>query len=243
MCRGGSTPCILDAPQFTDWLASGRAGDDPQQSFKVANDSFTAGLRWRDEDSEMCAHGHTDHQHTNASAAAECRGTIREDTCADRPAGFVCACVSRSVAFIAQDEMGADQRFNLISAAFFCIGTATVMLLCQLVTCFRAYIGRHCVSVRRDALRRVRQLDDEEGSPHRQRLANATQKSGATAAAAGDLRDLTRCAASCTLVVALVGGPLLLLAALPKEYGYWTGCGFRIPYVIPENSGRLVANG
>lgn len=46
-----------------------------------------------------------------------------------------------------------------------------------------------------------------------------------------ELVGLTQCAACCTLVVALTGGPaLLLLAWLTQiDRGYWVGCGFRIP--------------
>ena len=48
-----------------------------------------------------------------------------------------------------------------------------------------------------------------------------------------DLMGLTQCSLCCTLFTALIGGPILLLLAIPGEYGYWAGCGFRVPEVGP----------
>ena len=46
-----------------------------------------------------------------------------------------------------------------------------------------------------------------------------------------ELMGLTQCTLCFTLFAALIGGPALMLVALPRDHGYWAGCGFRIPEV------------
>ncbi len=84
-----------------------------------------------------CEFGHTDHTHANLSSVGECRRTLRLDQCEDEPPPFVCVCVSEAVRDRVRDPLSDDERFNLVAAAFFCLGTAGFMLALRLHGCVR----------------------------------------------------------------------------------------------------------
>ena len=250
LCRGNGA-CILDPPRYEDWLLSGRGGDDPRASFAEANESYYAGRDHVLAGTEECEFGHTDHLHADPDNVGICRLTLPFDDCSDDPKPFVCACVSEPVATSAQDPLGPELRFHLLSMAFVCIVTTVGMLFFRAVSFGRRYIARNCA--RSDALRRLERLeeapegsaDDEpagrsatrprggrdRGRPGKGRGKQRSNKPGDPEA---QLFELSRCAVGCTFYLAVLGGPLLILVAYPRAYGYWIGCGFPIP-TLPDS--------
>jgi len=272
MCQSKDDACVLDPPTWEDWYRSGRAGDVPlAESFRLyslANASYNEGAAYRQATwsrdgvtytNEACAFGHADHLHANLSTLGVCRRTLRLDTCEDEPAPFVCVCVSPHVRDRAQDPMSEDERFNLIAAAFICLGTAGFMCVLRLIWLANYVLHRHCCR-EADALSRLRQLDeDEDGLRATQRRhgrftrrrrdepAKAALVKRAPGSPEDEIIELSACVTCCTFAVALIGGPCLLLYAWPCllpgvgcDFDYWVGCGFRLPYVDPgDTSGRL----
>jgi len=251
---------------------SGRAGEvtlaESYALFVQANLSFTDGMSFRRSDTEACEYGHTDHKHTarvlqagsavfetDVSRIGVCRKNLVSDLCEDNPPPFVCVCVAKKVRDVAQDPISDDERFNLWLVSFGSIGVAAFMLVMRCIAYGRYLVQRHCCR-ESDALRRVHQQDDDDAATRsrtryftrRRREDKASLISSRPVHSVEDeIRELWGCAISCTLCVCLVGGPIVLVYAWPRPFPYWVGCGFRLPYVDPNDalSGRLttVLNG
>ena len=245
MCMNAQYGCILDPPQYEMYVASGRGGgslEEINRTFEDANFTYYLGLEHRlggtGPDSEVCAFGHTDVEHSNETTAGSCR--VSEDAydqCDDRPPPFVCVCVSKETGFLIQDILGPDQRFFYVILGLLCLATAFVMLALRLVGFVRAKVLRHCR--RADTLRRLAQDEYDEGdSRHRMftsrfargvtrgltRGAGVTRRAGRHKPAVGakeaqenEMRELWRCASTWTFCVAIIGGPVILWVRLPKH--------------------------
>ena len=146
-CREPWHSCVLELPTWSDWVASGRGGDDPETSlrlFSAANATVAAGLAHVNADG-ACLFGHTDHLHSvHANVAIrECRPHYQGDTCMNpAPAPFVCACVAEDVAFRAQDTMGEEERFYFVMLGLGCVCAAAFMLLLRILVATRDWLRR-----------------------------------------------------------------------------------------------------
>jgi len=240
--------------------AYGLTGSVPAQMRRlIAASGLLASPAGRSHVVDACAYGHTDHLHANFTTIGVCRETIRLDTCSERPAPFVCVCVSAASRDKARDPLSEDERFNLVAAAFLCIAVAGFMLLVRSISYTRYLLRRHCCR-ESDALRRVRQQDEDEETRSRTRrhgrwtrrrreAAELRQALGKKALGTpeAEIPQLWSCTLCCTFWVAVILGPLLLLYAWPClipgvgcDFDYYAGCGFRLPYVDEgDTSGRL----
>lgn len=279
-CRDPSRPCVLDAPTLEQWQASGRGGGDAQlslQRFLEANATFDAGLAFRAIDSDHCEHGHTDVAHALKESVGLCRERYYGDSCVNpAPAPFVCACVSISTAFAAQDELGEEQRFYFVMIGLGCCSAAVFMLGARSLTALKDW-RRHQLARRRGLRYHMQRLREEqagiaasskdlavsslegggEGDGGGEKLTSSTTTSSTTLGSSlsssvsvsvttplsseeeslraslkgmsEDVVGLIQCMCCCSFVLAFAVGPMLLWLAVPREVGYWVGCGFRIP--------------
>lgn len=230
-CREKFSRCVLDAPSWSDWVENGLApGSTPGaataaawSSFVAANATYTAGLAHRSHDGH-CAHGHTDHDHANTSSFGLCRDRMMGDTCQNLQRVFLCVCVAEEVSFAAQDPLGRDQRFNFVMIGMICCMTAAVMMLSVMLNTCRDYLRRRFA---RGQLRPIQKEETDKLSATVDKLKLEEKRAGAQVQ--HELMGLWQCACCTTCFIAFVGGPVLLLLALPGSHGYWVGCGFPIP--------------
>lgn len=237
-CSERWSKCVLEAPTFEAWQASGRGRSDGNRTelelFLEANQTFTSGLAHRAAGAEHCAFGHT--AHDAIGAAALCRPRLAGDTCNPTPQPFVCACVGDEVAFAAQDTLGASQRFFFVMIGMACIGVSGLMLISKVVACAGDYLRRRFV---RGELRAVKQSASRKATDDTERnhLTSSADKAKAEEKKASvhvqrELRGLWQCACCTTFSLAFFGGPSLLALAVPAPHDYWVGCGFAIPEVV-----------
>lgn len=231
-CRDARQTCVLEAPSWEAWEASGRGGANAEESrrlFLVANDSFAAGLRHR-TDEGACTFGHTDHVHASLDTVAACRPHYEGDTCSNpAPTPFVCVCVTEKVAVEGQNELGEQARFY-----FFMLGSGCVCIALFMILMYVMVWARECMHRRLWARGGLRYAHAPSSSSSSSSSSPALDKSAAQAAEANkqvqaELAGLWQCACCTTFALALFGGPMMLYLALHASSEYWVGCGFRVP--------------
>ena len=254
-CRETWQPCVLDVPTWADWQASGRGGENEDESrrlYLLANASFTAGLQHRvggagegvaieGDLNEACRFGHTDHIHVNLSSVGECRTRFEGDTCNNpSPAPFVCACIAEPVAFRAQDELGEQPRFYFVMIGLLCAFVSVFMLFLNMLFSMRSWLRRRFFH--NSKLNYTAPPADDGAMEAVDKMAALDR--AAKKAIKEELDGLWQCAMCTTFVLALVGGPTILWLAIPQDPAYWVGCGFRIPAVVVARGefGLLGAN-
>lgn len=207
--------------------------------FREANATYAAGLAYRTPGEETCQFGHTDHMHAvNTSVAGLCRERYVGDTCSQPvPAPYVCACVSNDVAFVAQDPIGRDQRFNLLMVGMGFSFTAAIMIIARIISLAQDWCRRRYArgQLRYSRAKAEQQADSQSGKSDL--VKSSTVKKNAMDAKAvaqikHELLGLFQCMCAATCIIASVGGPLLIYVSTPQEHGYFAGCGFLIPKVI-----------